>query len=118
MGAPTPYIAAFEAYPYGATMAKKKPKAKKRERRTFTDEFKQEAVQMLVDGHSASSVSKNLGIGNTNLLYRWKAESVSSGGPVAEALDDEVRQLREELHRTRRERDILKKALAIFSQQE
>jgi len=99
-------------------MAARKSKSKKRERRTFAKEFKQEAVQMLVDGHSASSVSKNLGIGNTNLLYRWKAELVSEGGPVAEALDDEVRQLREELQRTKRERDILKKALAIFSQQE
>ena len=73
---------------------------------------------MLLDGHSASSVSKNLGIGNTNLLYRWKAELVASGGAVTETLDDEVRQLREELQRTRRERDILRKALAIFSQQE
>ncbi len=73
---------------------------------------------MLLDGHSASAVSKNLGVGNTNLLYRWKAELVSEGGRVAETLDDEVRQLREELQRTRRERDILKKALAIFSQQE
>ena len=99
-------------------MAKRKTKSKNRERRTFSKEFKQEVVQMLLDGHSASSVSKNLGIGNTNLLYRWKAELVSQGGPVAEALDDEVRQLREELQRTRRECDILKKALAIFSQQE
>lgn len=98
-------------------MAKKNAKTKKRARRTFTKDFKQQAVEMLLDGHSASSVSKNLGIGNTNLLYRWKAELVASGGPVAEALDDEVRQLREELQRTQRERDILKKALAIFSQQ-
>ena len=118
MGAPTPYIELFEVHPFGATMSKRKPKVQKRDRRTFTNEFKQEAVQMLLDGHSTSSVSKNLGIGNTNLLYRWKAEQVSSGGPVTEALDDEVRQLREELQRTRRERDILKKALAIFSQQE
>ncbi len=45
-----------------------------RTRRTFSKEFKQEAVQMLLDGHSASSVAKNLGIENTNLVYRWKAE--------------------------------------------
>jgi hypothetical protein len=66
MGAPTPYIVVFEAHPHGALMAKKKTKTNKRERRTFTKEFKQEAVQMLLDGHSASSVSKNLGIGNAN----------------------------------------------------
>lgn len=95
-------------------MAKKQSKP----RRSFTKEFKLEAVQMLLDGHSASSVSKNLGIGNTNLLYRWKANFISDGGPVTEILDDEVRKLREELARTKRERDILKKALSIFSQQE
>ena len=99
-------------------MAHKKSKLKAVGRRTFTKEFKQEAVQMLIDGHSAISVSKNLGIDNTNLLYRWKAEQLDRLGPVAEALDDEVRHLREELMRTKRERDILKKALAISSQQE
>ena len=118
MGAPTPYIGCLEAHPLGATMAKRKSKSTKRTRRIFTNEFKREAVQMVLDGHSTSSVSKNLGIGNTNLICRWKAELIDEGGPVAEALDDEVRQLREELQRTRRERDILKKALAIFSQQE
>ena len=94
-----------------------KSKASGKSRRTFTDQFKREAVQMLLDGHTAGSVSKNLGIGNTNLLYRWKAEVVSDGGPATEALDSQVRELREELLRTRRERDILKKALSIFSQQ-
>ena len=118
MGAPTPYIGVLEAHPTGATMAKKKSTPKKSDRRTFTKEFKGDAVQMLLDGHSASSVSKNLGLGNTNLLYRWKAELVAEGGPVAETYDAEVRKLREELQRTKRERDILKKALAIFSQQE
>ena len=99
-------------------MAKGNGKPAQRSRRTFSKEFKQEAVQMLLDGHSASSVSKNLGVENTNLLYRWKAELLAESGPAAETLDAQVRQLREELQRTRRERDILKKALAIFSQQE
>ena len=99
-------------------MAKKQRKTAKRTRRTFTQEFKQQAVQMLLDGYSASSVSENLGIGNTNLVYRWKVEQVAEGGPVAESLDSEVKELREELRRTQRERDILKKALGILSQQE
>lgn len=99
-------------------MAKKQRKPVKRTRRTFTQEFKQQAVQMLLDGYSASSVSDNLGIGNTNLVYRWKAEQVAESGPVAESLDSEVRELRDELRRTQRERDILKKALGILSQQE
>lgn len=100
-------------------MAKKnQPVTDKPTRRTFTDDFKREAVQMMIDGQSAASVDKNLGIGNTNLLYRWKAELIARSGPAATALDDQVAQLRDELNRTRRERDILKKALAIFSQQE
>lgn len=99
-------------------MARKQRKTVKRTRRTFTREFKQQAVQMLLDGYSASSVSENLGIGNTNLVYRWKAELVAEGGPVAETLDSEVKELRDELRRTQRERDILKKALAILSRQE
>lgn len=87
-----------------------------RKRRTYSPEFKAEAVQMLLDGHSAESVARNLGLSRTNLLYRWKAKLVGEGGPVATTLDDRVRELEEELRRVERERDILKKALAIFSQ--
>ena len=47
-------------------------KTAKRTRRSFTDEFKREAVALLLDGHSASSVADRLGLANTNLLYRWK----------------------------------------------
>ena len=53
---------------------KAKTVADERARRTFNEEFKQQAVQMLIDGHSATSVAKNLGIKNVNNLYRWKAE--------------------------------------------
>ena len=99
-------------------MAKSKVKLAAKIRRTFSQEFKQEAVQMIVNGHTASSVARNVGIDNTNLLYRWKADIIASGGPATEALDSQVRELRDELQRTRKERDILKNALAIFSQQE
>ena len=99
-------------------MAKKPRQSPKRSRRKFDREFKQQAVQMYLDGYSAKSVSENLGIGNVNLVHRWKAELVAEGGVVAETLDDEVKDLREELRRTQRERDILKKALGILSQQE
>ena len=99
-------------------MAKKQTNESTPSRRSFTKEFKQQAVQMLVEGHSAKSIAANLGIGNTNLIYRWKSELIANGAAVTEALDDEVRQLREQLRRTQRERDILKKALAILSQQE
>ncbi len=88
----------------------------RRQRRVYPEELKKEAVQMLLDGHSASSVAHNLGIGHTSLLYRWKAETLGQEGQAASALEMRVRQLEAELRRTERERDILKKALAIFSQ--
>jgi transposase len=88
----------------------------KAQRRVYPEELKKEAVQMLLDGHSAPSVAQNLGIGHTSLLYRWKAEVLGQEGRAASALEIRVRQLEERLRRTERERDILKKALAIFSQ--
>jgi len=97
-------------------MAKKANRRKRPARRSYSDEMKTEAVQMLLDGHSAVSVAQNLGLGGTSILYRWKAVSLQESGPAAEALDSRVHQLEEALRRVERERDILKKALAIFSQ--
>src|ERR1043165_2539532 len=88
------------------------------ERRVFTDEFRREAVQMLLDGHTAPSVAERLGLAGTNLLYRWKREQLERTGPVATSLEARVRELESELHRVERERDILKKALAIFGRHE
>lgn len=90
-------------------------KSKVKRRRSYSEEFKQEAVQMLLDGHSAPSVAERLGLSGPNVLYRWKREAVGRGGPAARTLDSRVGQLEEEVRRVERERDILKKALAILS---
>jgi transposase len=87
-------------------------------RRRFTDEFKQEAVALLLDGHQAKTVAERLGLGNVNLLYHWKRQQVSRAGTVASTLESRVQSLESELQRVTRERDILKKALAIFSRHE
>ena len=93
------------------------PKKKKVEsRRQYSDEFKAEAVQMLLDGHSAESVASRLGLSGTSVLYRWKSSLISASGPAATALETRVHELERELRRVEQERDILKKALAIFSQ--
>jgi transposase len=93
-------------------------KTAKRTRRRFTDEFKKEAVALLLDGHSASSVADRLGLANTNLLYRWKQAQLDESGPIASSLEARVHELEVELQRVMRERDILKKALAIFGRNE
>ncbi len=92
--------------------------ATKNGRRSYSDEFKEEAVQMLLDGHTAPSVKDRLGLSNVNMLYRWKQELLRQSGPVASALEARVRELENALRRVERERDVLKKALAIFSRNE
>ena len=96
-------------------MARTKAKRTVRKRRMYSEEFKQEAVQLLLDGHSAPSVAERLGLSGPNLLYAWKKESLHRAGPAARTLGDRVAQLEDELRRVERERDILKKALAILS---
>ena len=96
-------------------MSEKSKKTTSVARRQFTDEFKRDAVQMLLDGHAAASVVNRLGLSGTNLLYRWKRDQLRVSGPVASSLDARVKELEAELKRVERERDILKKALSIFS---
>lgn len=78
-------------------------------RRRYTDEFKSEAVQMLLDCHTAASVKDRLGLPNTNMLYRWKQEFLTHSGPVVSSLEARVKDLESELRRVERERDVLRK---------
>ena len=94
-----------------------------KKRRQFTKEFKVEAVRLVVEeGRSISEVARELGIGE-NLLSRWKkkyevgkVEPFPGKGRLSPE-DEELRQLRRENKRLRMERDILKKAVAIFSEE-
>ena len=99
-------------------MPRKKRKVTKSSRRSFTPEFREEAVQMLLDGHTASSIVDRLGLSGPNLLYRWKREQLLRSGPVVSSLEARAHELEVELRRTQRERDVLKKPLAIFGRNE
>src|SRR5262245_20615621 len=65
------------------TMKPKQPP--KSRRRVYPEEFKKEAVQMLLEGHSAVSVAENLGLPHASLLYRWKAQALDQAGTAASA---------------------------------
>ena len=97
---------------------KKKSSVRKTARRQYTDEFKEEAVQLFLDGYTARQVVDRLGISNVNVLYRWKQEQLEQSGPMASSLEAKVKDLEADLQRVERERDILKKALAIFGRNE
>ena len=90
-------------------------------RRQYTREFKMEAVQLLeTSGKSASELERELGIGKGN-LWRWKREFAADGEDAFPGHgrltpeQDELRRLKRENEILRQERDILKKAVAIFS---
>ncbi len=90
-------------------------------RRTYTREFKLEAVHLLeTSGKSASRLERELGIG-TGCLSRWRREFAEEGedafpGHGRLAPDRErIRQLERENEVLRQEREILEKAVAIFS---
>lgn len=91
-----------------------KSQTPKAPRRKYDEEFKNEAVRLLTTGNrSVPEVARSLGI-SENLLYRWKGYSKPSG-QQNEVSQKDYDQLREQLRRTEQERDILKKALSIFS---
>ena len=74
-------------------MAKRGRKSGSGPRRVYPQEFKEEAVQMLLDGHSASSVRDRLGLSGTGLLYRWKKGFLGKEGAISSSLDARVREL-------------------------
>ena len=66
-------------------MAQAKPQRKVRTRRSYSEEFKQEAVQLLLDGHSAPSVAERLGLAGPNVLYSWKKAILHRAGLLERA---------------------------------
>lgn len=90
--------------------------------RKYDKEFKLNAVKLVVEKKlTCTQVSQDLGIGLSS-LERWLREvkmhgknNVFPGSGNLRIEDDERRHLKREIDVLRRERDILKKALAIFS---
>ncbi len=95
----------------------------KRIRRKYDREFKIEAVKLVTErGTSVAEAARNLGI-HENLLRTWKnkyledtADSFPGKGHLKPE-DEQLRRLKKNLADVEEERDILKKALAIFSKE-
>ena len=92
-------------------------------RRTFTREFKIEAVKLVTEkGYSVAEAARSLDIGET-LLRSWKQAFESHGDQAfpgngnLPAVEEELRRLRAENKRLQMERDILKKATAFFAKE-
>jgi transposase len=99
-----------------------------RRRRSFTDEYKQQAVDLVgSSGRSIGSVAKELGL-RDSVLRRWVelrgAGREPTAGPQRPTMQAalpsadqaaEIARLQRENERLRMERDILKKSIAIFA---
>ena len=89
-----------------------------KQRRRYTEEFKREAVELWQRSEkTAAEVEADLGLG-VGMLYQWnkafkKQAAAEADGSAAESA--EVKRLRRELAIVKEERDILKKAISIFS---
>ena len=95
---------------------------KKRERRSFTREYKAEVVDLIrKSGKSVGAVSRELGLTET-AVRRWvtQAEIDSGEGPagaLTTAEREELAELRKRVKTLEMEREILKKATAFFAKE-
>ena len=94
----------------------------KQNRKKYDTAFKVEAIRLVIEeGRKISEVEHNLDI-SRGTLARWVREKKADpeeafpGKGRLKATDEEIRRLRLELKRTQEERDIIKKALAYFAE--
>ena len=93
-----------------------------KERQSYDREFKQKAVELSFARGNAKEIAEELGI-RPELLYRWRREYQQyesnsfpgKGKPKMTEMEREVVRLKKELRDAKMERDILKKAVSIFS---
>ncbi len=88
-------------------------------RRTYSAEFKLEAVAMATQpGVTKAQIGQELGL-NPNMLTRWQRELNDSGskafGGRGKARDEEMAALKRELGRVKKERDFLREAATFFA---
>ncbi len=93
-------------------------KSVKSTRRKYDADFKKEVVRMIESGRTVPDVAQSLGIG-TNLIYYWikraKKKKETPGVEPDISFDEEKVALQKRIKELEQERDILKKALGIFS---
>ena len=94
-----------------------------KKRKSFSEEFKREAVRQLEKGDRiGAELARELGI-NRNQLYKWQQQINAKGGTAfpgsgrQSGASAEIARLKRELERVTEERDILKKAARYFAKE-
>jgi len=91
--------------------------------KVYTREFKEEAVRLAqTSGKPIAQIARELGISDS-AIHGWRKELAEHGNEAfpgkghQTVLEEENRRLKRELERVQQERDILKKAVGIFSRE-
>lgn len=87
---------------------------KSKKRRRYDAEFKANILKLHMDGRSVSSLALSFGV-SEQLIYRWRRDSSKDKDRPSIKEIEEVKLLRKQVKALEIERDILKKALGIFS---
>ncbi len=95
----------------------------RRERRTFSKEFKREAVALVTEhGYSYAEAGRSLDI-DAKLVGRWRRELEVADGEAFPGkgklppMQQRIRDLENQVKRLQMEKDILKKATAFFAKE-
>ena len=87
-------------------------------RKSYSKEFKETAVNLVLEGNkSQRQIAEEIGI-NVNTLQNWKKAYQDSQDPEKvknKATEEELKRLKKELYEAKLENEILKKAMGYFS---
>ena len=91
------------------------------ERKKYTDEFKKDAVRLMLGRgtRTVEEIAEQIGV-NTTILYRWRrrfGEEVSGRPIESEKEREDVERLRRRLREVEKENALLKKAAALFAKE-
>jgi transposase-like protein len=92
-----------------------------KKRNRHTEEFKREAVRLMLSRgeRTVGDVARSVGVTEGD-LHRWRDKyggAVRVTASITETPEQEVKRLRKEVERLRMEREILKKAAAFFAKE-
>ena len=93
-------------------------KVVKKDRRQYDDDFKKQVLKLVESGRPVAEVAESLGVA-AYLIYSWKKQLNKKKGiskiDTEIVFDDDKLALQKRVQQLEMERDILKKALGIFS---
>ncbi|MDH3377245.1 MAG: transposase [Gammaproteobacteria bacterium] len=94
-----------------------------KQRRSYTKEFKREAVNLVVEhGYTQAEAARSLGV-RANLIGRWQRESEAQGEHAFRgngklpADRERIRELEAQVRRLNLEKEVLKKAAVFFAKE-